>query len=214
MGYEEGGQLTEHVRRRPYSVLLFDEIEKAHPDVFNIFLQVLDEGRLTDGKGRTVDFHNTLIIMTSNIASRLILEHAGKSPEKVKEAAEESLLEHFRPEFVNRVDEVVVFNSLGKEEISKIIDMQFSLLQKTLEGRGVSAELHKSAKDLLLEEGYDPQFGARPMKRAMQRLLQDPLALKMLKGEIKQGDSMLVKAGGEGLEFLKKQGNAAPPVIR
>ena len=201
VGYEEGGQLTEHVRRRPYSVLLFDEIEKAHPDVFNVLLQVLDEGRLTDGKGRTVDFRNTLIIMTSNIASRLILEQAGKSHEKVKEAAEASLLEHFRPEFINRVDEIVVFNALGKEEISKIIDMQFARLRKTLADRGVEISLEKSAKDLLFKEGYDPQFGARPMKRALQRLLQDPLALKMLEGEIKPGAKVRVKAGGDGLEF-------------
>jgi ATP-dependent Clp protease ATP-binding subunit ClpB len=203
VGYDEGGQLTEHVRRRPYSVLLFDEIEKAHPDVFNVLLQVLDEGRLTDGKGRTVDFRNTLIIMTSNIASRLILEHAGKSQEKVREAVHASLLEHFRPEFINRVDEIVVFNALGKPEISKIIDMQVERLRRTLESRGVGLSLDKSAKDLLFKEGYDQQFGARPMKRALQRLLQDPLALKMLEGEIKPGEKVQVSGGSGGLEFAK-----------
>jgi ATP-dependent Clp protease ATP-binding subunit ClpB len=203
VGYDEGGQLTEHVRRRPYSVLLFDEIEKAHPDVFNVLLQVLDEGRLTDGKGRTVDFRNTLIIMTSNIASRLILEHAGKSQAKVKEAVQASLLEHFRPEFINRVDEIVVFNALGREEIASIVDMQFARLKLAAEGRGVELSLEKSAKDLLFKEGYDPQFGARPMKRALQRLLQDPLAMKLLAGEIKPGDKVAVKAGVKGIEFAK-----------
>ncbi|MEW5905767.1 MAG: AAA family ATPase, partial [Elusimicrobiota bacterium] len=202
VGYDEGGQLTEHVRRRPYSVLLFDEIEKAHPDVFNIFLQVLDEGRLTDGKGRTVDFRNTVVIMTSNIASRLILEQAGKSQEKVKKAVQDSLLEHFRPEFINRVDEIVVFNALGKEEISRIVDLQLARLSKVLSDRNIALELDKSARDLLFSEGFDPQYGARPMKRAIQRLVQDPLAIKLLEGEIKTGSRIVAGAGKEGvLEF-------------
>ncbi len=203
VGYEEGGQLTEHVRRRPYSVLLFDEIEKAHPDVFNVLLQVLDEGRLTDGKGRTVDFRNTLIIMTSNIASRLILENAGNET-KVKQAVEASLLEHFRPEFINRVDETVIFRALGKAEIAAIINMQFARLRKTLAERGVTAELDKSAKDLLFAKGYDQQYGARPMKRAIQRYLQNPLAMRMLQGEIKAGDKLLIKSDGKDtLKFEK-----------
>ncbi len=203
VGYEEGGQLTEHVRRRPYSVLLFDEIEKAHPDVFNVLLQVLDEGRLTDGKGRTVDFRSELIIMTSNIASRLILDNAGDEA-KVKEAVEANLLEHFRPEFINRVDEIVIFRALGKAEIAKIVDLQFAKLQKTLTERGVAAELDKSAKDLLFAKGYDQQYGARPMKRAIQRYLQDPLAMQMLQGGIKPGDKLLIKSDGKDtLKFEK-----------
>ncbi|HNW44433.1 MAG TPA: ATP-dependent chaperone ClpB [Elusimicrobiales bacterium] len=212
VGYDEGGQLTEHVRRRPYSVLLFDEIEKAHPDVFNVFLQLLDEGRLTDGKGRTVDFRNTLIIMTSNIASRLILEQAGKGAEKVKAAVQASLLEHFRPEFLNRVDEIVTFNALGKAEISKIIDLQLSRLERVLAGRGVALTLDKSARDLLFSEGYDPQYGARPMKRAIQRLVQDPLAMKLLEGGVKPGDAVVVSAAGGALRFVPAAaGGAEPP---
>ncbi|HOI42590.1 MAG TPA: ATP-dependent chaperone ClpB [Elusimicrobiales bacterium] len=202
VGYDEGGQLTEHVRRRPYSVLLFDEIEKAHPDVFNIFLQVLDEGRLTDGKGRTVDFRNTVVIMTSNIASRLILEQAGKSQEKVKKAVQDSLLEHFRPEFINRVDEIVVFNALGKDEIGRIVDLQLARLSKVLADKNIKLELDKSARELLFAAGFDPQYGARPMKRAIQRLVQDPLAIKLLEGEIKPGSRVKASAGGDGaLEF-------------
>ncbi|MDT8287623.1 MAG: AAA family ATPase, partial [Elusimicrobiales bacterium] len=202
IGYEEGGQLTEAVRRRPYSVILLDEIEKAHPDVFNVFLQVLDEGRLTDGKGRRVDFRNTVVIMTSNIASRLILEQAGKSQEKIKKAVQDSLLEHFRPEFINRVDEIVVFNALGKEEISRIVDLQLARLSRTLADKDISLELDRSARELLLSAGFDPQYGARPMKRAIQRLVQDPLAIRLLEGEIKPGSRLKARAGKEGiLEF-------------
>ena len=209
VGYDEGGQLTEQVRRRPYAVLLFDEIEKAHPDVFNVFLQLLDEGRLTDGKGRTVDFRNTVIIMTSNIASRLILEHAGKGAAAIKAGVQASLLEHFRPEFLNRVDEIVTFNALGKAEISKIIDMQFSRLERSLAGRGVAVKLEKPARDLLFREGYDPQYGARPMKRALQRLVENPLAMKLLEGGIKPGDTIAVTASGPGLVFLKEMPSAS-----
>ncbi len=202
VGYDEGGQLTEHVRRRPYSVLLFDEIEKAHPDAFNIFLQVLDEGRLTDGKGRTVDFRNTVVIMTSNIASRLILEQAGKSQEKVKKAVQDSLLEHFRPEFINRVDEIVVFNALGKEEISRIVDLQLARLSRVLADKNIKLELDKSARELLFAAGFDPQYGARPMKRAIQRLVQDPLAIRLLEGEIRPGCGVTARAGADGaLDF-------------
>ncbi|HKS96570.1 MAG TPA: ATP-dependent chaperone ClpB, partial [Terriglobia bacterium] len=204
VGYEEGGQLTEAVRRRPYAVILLDEIEKAHPDVFNILLQILDDGRLTDGKGRTVDFKNTVIIMTSNIASHEIHEamgdggsaglQAGKVSEELRRRIHETLLQHFRPEFINRVDEIVIFNALGKSEIEKIIDLQVANLVKTLAERKIAIELSSKAKELLFREGYDPQFGARPLKRAIQRTIQDPLALKILDGEVKPGDTIEVDA--------------------
>jgi len=200
VGYEEGGQLTEQVRRRPYSVLLFDEIEKAHPDVFNIFLQILDEGRLTDGKGRTVDFKNTVIIMTSNIASTYIHEamngHGGDEPpaisEVLKKRIHEALLEQFRPEFLNRVDEIVIFNPLGKDNNKKIIELQLGYLKNLLAERKVQIELTPRASELLFREGYDPQFGARPLKRAIQRLIQDPLAMKLLDGEVLPGETVEV----------------------
>ena len=202
VGYEEGGQLTEQVRRKPYSVLLFDEIEKAHPDVFNIFLQILDEGRLTDGKGRTVDFRNTVIIMTSNIGSHMIHEamngarggEPGKLSDDLKTRIRATLLENFRPEFLNRVDEVVIFNALGKEELTRIIDLQLNHLRGLLEERKITIELTQKARDLLFEHGYDPQFGARPLKRAIQRLIQDPLALKILEGEVMPGETIEVDA--------------------
>ncbi len=214
VGYDEGGQLTELVRRRPYAVLLFDEIEKAHPDVFNIFLQILDEGRLTDGKGRTVDFKNTVIIMTSNIGSTLIheamngVDHAigvtsksgnavgttGALSEDLKQKIQALLLQHFRPEFLNRVDEIVIFNALGKAEIEKIIDLQLENLRKTLAERKIAITLTEKAHELLYREGYDPQFGARPLKRAIQRLIQDPLAMKLLDGEIAAGDALTIDA--------------------
>jgi len=202
VGYEEGGQLTEQVRRRPYAVLLFDEIEKAHPDVFNIFLQILDEGRLTDGKGRTVDFRNTVIIMTSNIASTYIHEamnaRGGDEPavisEVIKKRIHEALLEHFRPEFLNRIDEIVIFNPLSKENIKKIIDLQLIYLKNLLAERKIQIELTPRAHELLFREGYDPQFGARPLKRAIQRLIQDPLAMKLLDGEILPGETVEVDA--------------------
>ncbi len=202
VGYEEGGQLTEQVRRRPYSVLLFDEIEKAHADVFNIFLQILDEGRLTDGKGRTVDFKNTVIIMTSNIGSHMIHEamnssrgdEPGKLSEDLKKNIRASLLDNFRPEFLNRVDEVVIFNALGKEELTRIIDLQLSHLRGLLADRKITIELTPAARELIFERGYDPQFGARPLKRAIQRLIQDPLALKILEGEVTPDETVEVDA--------------------
>jgi ATP-dependent Clp protease ATP-binding subunit ClpB len=202
VGYEEGGQLTEQVRRRPYAVLLFDEIEKAHPDVFNIFLQILDEGRLTDGKGRTVDFKNTVIIMTSNIASTYIHEamngRGGDEPaaisEVLKKRIHQALLEHFRPEFLNRVDEIVIFNPLGKENIKKIIELQLGYLKNLLAERKIQIELTPKAHELLFREGYDPQFGARPLKRAIQRLIQDPLAMKLLDGDVLPGETVEVDA--------------------
>jgi len=218
VGYEEGGQLTEQVRRRPYAVLLFDEIEKAHPDVFNIFLQILDEGRLTDGKGRTVDFKNTVIIMTSNIASHAIHEAMGKDgsrrgvTEAVRNRIHETLLEHFRPEFINRIDEIVIFNALGKEEITKIIDLQLENLSRLLAERKVKIELTDKARELLFREGYDPQFGARPLKRAIQRLIQDPLAMKLLDGDVLAGDTVEVDGDlkkGE-MKFEREAVKAAP----
>ncbi len=212
VGYEEGGQLTEPVRRRPYAVLLFDEIEKAHPDVFNIFLQILDDGRLTDGKGRTVDFKNTVIIMTSNIASHFIHEAAGrgkasadepgKITEEVKRRIHEELLAHFRPEFLNRIDEIVIFNSLGKLEIEKIIGLQLNHLRALLEERKIHIELTEKAHELLFREGYDVQFGARPLKRAIQRMIQDPLAMKMLEGDVLPGDSLVVDADSKKGEMV------------
>ncbi len=221
VGYEEGGQLTEPVRRRPYAVLLFDEIEKAHPDVFNIFLQILDDGRLTDGKGRTADFKNTVIIMTSNIASHFIHEAAGrekasadepgKITEDVKRRIHEELLAHFRPEFLNRIDEIAIFNSLGKPEIEKIIDLQLEHLRRLLEERKIRIELTDKARELLFRQGYDVQFGARPLKRAIQRIIQDPLAIKMLDGEVMPGDSLMVDADlkkGE-MVFEKEAARAA-----
>jgi ATP-dependent Clp protease ATP-binding subunit ClpB len=209
VGYEEGGQLTEPVRRRPYSVLLFDEIEKAHPDVFNIFLQILDEGRLTDGQGRTVDFKNTVIIMTSNIASAEIHSALGLDDrrderrggdghraisEDLRRRIQATLLEHFRPEFINRIDDIVIFNPLGKSEIEKIVDLQLGNLRRLLAERKMEITLTDKARELLFREGYDPQFGARPLKRAIQRLIQDPLAMKLLDGDVMPGDHVVVDA--------------------
>jgi len=188
VGYEEGGYLTESVRRRPYSVVLLDEIEKAHPDVWNVMLQIFDDGRLTDGKGRTVDFKNTVIIMTSNIG-------LGLSESNIREA----LRQHFKPEFLNRIDDIIVFRSLGKDEITRIIDIQLESLRNHLADRKVTLELTPAAREALFNEGYDPGFGARPLKRAIQKLLADPLALKILEGDIQPGDHVLadVKHGGE-----------------
>ncbi len=198
VGYDEGGQLTEAVRRRPYSVVLFDEIEKAHPDVFNVFLQIMDDGRLTDGKGRVVDFKNTIIIMTSNIGS-VYLQDLGMhhNAEEIAEAHKqvmEALRAHFKPEFLNRVDDIVIFNPLGKEQLTKIVDLRLEDLRKLLAERKISLELTPAAKDLVFTEGYDPNYGARPLKRSIQRLVQDPLAMKILDGEVLLGDHVTVDA--------------------
>ena len=179
VGYDEGGQLTEAVRRRPYAVVLFDEIEKAHPDVFNVFLQIMDDGRLTDGKGRIVDFKNTIIIMTSNIGSSYLQDLGERSPEQIAEAHKqvmEALRAHFKPEFLNRVDDIIIFNPLGKEQLTKIVDLRLEDLRRLLADRKISLELTPTAKELIFTEGYDPNYGARPLKRAIQRLVQDPLA--------------------------------------
>jgi len=200
IGYEEGGQLTEAVRRRPYSVILFDEIEKAHADVFNVLLQILDDGRLTDSKGRTVDFKNTVLIMTSNLGSREI--QAAEGDEKqVREAVLQELRLNFKPEFLNRVDDVVIFHQLSREQIGKIIEVQLERLTSMLSERGVKLVLDDSAKELLMREGYDPSYGARPLKRAIQSLIQNPLAIKLLQGEILPGQTVRVSASGDTMEF-------------
>jgi ATP-dependent Clp protease ATP-binding subunit ClpB len=195
VGYDEGGQLTEAIRRRPYAVLLFDEIEKAHPDVFNVMLQIMDDGRLTDGKGRQVDFKNTIIIMTSNIGSTYLLaESMGseKAFEKASDQVLDALRGHFRPEFLNRVDDIIIFRPLGKEQLVKIVDLRLEDLRRLLADRKISIELTDPAKELLFTEGYDPAFGARPLKRSIQKLVQDPLAMKILDGEVLHGDHIIV----------------------
>jgi len=200
VGYDEGGQLTEAVRRRPYSVVLFDEIEKAHPDVFNVLLQILDDGRLTDSKGRTVDFKNTVLIMTSNLGSREI--QAAEGDEKqVREAVIQELRLHFKPEFLNRIDDIVVFHQLSHEQIGKIIDVQLERLKSMLAERNVTLVLEPSARELLMREGYDPTYGARPLKRAIQSLIQNPLAVKLLQGEVVPGQTVRVSASGDTMEF-------------
>lgn len=204
VGYEEGGQLTEAVRRRPYSVILFDEIEKAHQDVFNLMLQILDDGRLTDGHGRTVDFKNTVVIMTSNIGSQWIQEMSGeKEYDRMKEMVLESLRSHFRPEFLNRVDDIIIFHSLSLEHLKGIIEIQLAGLRKRLSERKLSITLTDNAKELLAKEGFDPTYGARPLKRAIQRVIQDPLALKLLAGEFGEGDTIDVDAVKGGMVFRK-----------
>jgi ATP-dependent Clp protease ATP-binding subunit ClpB len=201
VGYEQGGQLTEAVRRRPYSVILFDEIEKAHPEVFNVFLQILDDGRLTDGQGRVVDFKNVIIIMTSNLGSDLILE--AKKPEALRDSLMELLKQSFRPEFLNRIDETVIFNRLGRDEIGKIVDIQLSRLAGRLAERKIALKLTAAAKEILAERGYDPMFGARPLKRTIQAELEYPLAKLVIAGKIKEGDTVTAdKAEGKDGEAL------------
>ncbi|MCL5105464.1 MAG: ATP-dependent chaperone ClpB [Armatimonadetes bacterium] len=208
VGYEEGGYLTEHVRRRPYSVILFDEIEKAHQDVFNILLQILEDGRLTDGQGRTVDFKNTVIIMTSNIGSDTIREHgvlgfrqgvsAKAQEDEIRRIVMDALRAHFRPELLNRIDEIIVFNALSEDHIKRIVEIQLRQLRQRLAGKRLEIELTDAAKDVLAKEGYDPTFGARPLKRTIQREIQDKLAMKLLQGEFKEGDRILVDASPSG----------------
>jgi ATP-dependent Clp protease ATP-binding subunit ClpB len=205
VGYEEGGQLTEAVRRRPYSVVLLDEIEKAHPDVFNVLLQVLDDGRLTDGKGRTVDFKNTVVIMTSNIGSVFIAEAGGMLTDQVKKQVMDVLRGVFRPEFLNRVDEIVVFHSLSREDLRRIIDIQLAAVTRRLQDRHIHIEFTQAAKELLISEGYDPTYGARPLKRTIQRLVLDPLALKVLQGDFRDEDSIFVDAETGSLVFRLAQ---------
>jgi len=217
VGYEEGGQLTEHVRRRPYSVVLLDEIEKAHPDVFNVLLQVLDDGRLTDGKGRTVNFTNSVIIMTSNVGSgyvtqtpigfSLTYQQTGDGNAEMRQKLYEELHRTFRPEFLNRIDDIIVFNKLGAEHLERIFDLQLKYLRKLLAERKIELEVTPAAKELALKEGYDDRFGARPMKRAIQRLIQDPLALRLLNGDFVEGDTVVVDRDGSepAMRFEKKE---------
>jgi ATP-dependent Clp protease ATP-binding subunit ClpB len=204
VGYEQGGQLTEAVRRRPYSVILFDEIEKAHPEVFNVFLQILDDGRLTDGQGRVVDFKNVIIVMTSNLGSDLIL--GTKKNADIEEALQTLLRQSFRPEFLNRIDETVIFNRLTKNEIEKIVTIQLGLLSGRLAERKITLNLGPKARDLLAERGYDPLFGARPLKRTIQAELENPLARLIIAGKIRDGDTVNADVGDSkdgGLVFRK-----------
>jgi ATP-dependent Clp protease ATP-binding subunit ClpB len=201
VGYDEAGQLTEAVRRRPYAVVLFDEVEKAHPEVLNVLLQVLDDGRLTDGKGRTVDFKNAVVIMTSNLGSQFIAEHAGALTEGVRRQVGEALRQHFRPEFINRIDEIVFFHALGLEHMKQIIDIQVTGLLKRLADRKIRVDLTDAAKGALVSEGYDPAFGARPLKRTLQRRILDPLALQILEGQVHEGDHVVVESEGDQIRF-------------
>jgi ATP-dependent Clp protease ATP-binding subunit ClpB len=205
VGYEEAGQLTEAVRRRPYAVVLFDEVEKAHADVLNVLLQLLDDGRLTDGKGRTVDFKNVVVIMTSNIGSQYIAEQTGDLTEGVKRQVTEALRQHFRPEFLNRVDEIIFFHALGLDHMKQIVDIQVRGLLKRLEDRKIHVELTEAAKDFIVSEGYDPTYGARPLKRTIQRRVLDPLAMRVLEGEFREGDRVVADVGRDQLTFRKQQ---------
>ena len=209
VGYDEAGQLTEAVRRRPYAVVLFDEVEKAHAEVLNVLLQLLDDGRLTDGKGRTVDFKNTVVIMTSNLGSHLIsartADEGGTIDENTRREVMDALRDHFRPEFLNRVDEIIFFHSLSREHLKQIIDIQIRGLVKRLAERNIHVRLSPSAKELLVREGYDPHYGARPLKRTIQRRVLDPLAIRVLEGGFLEGDTVVVDAGADGLTFTKPQ---------
>jgi ATP-dependent Clp protease ATP-binding subunit ClpB len=207
VGYEEGGQLTEVIRRRPYSVILLDEVEKAHPEVFGVLLQLLDDGRMTDGQGRTVDFKNTVVIMTSNLGSEVF---AGEGTDEEKEEVIlGALRQNFRPEFVNRIDDIVVFHPLAREHIRAIVDIQLQLLATRLEEKRVTLELTEDARTLLAERGYDPVYGARPLKRVIQRMILDPLAMEILDGRISEGSQLLVRVEGDGLKFETQEAQAA-----
>jgi ATP-dependent Clp protease ATP-binding subunit ClpB len=219
VGYEEGGQLTEQVRRHPYSVILFDEIEKAHPDVFNVLLQIMDDGRLTDGKGRVVDCKNTIIIMTSNLGASFLQAEDLSSEERFDEASKQvmnTLHAHFKPEFLNRVDDIIIFRPLGKEQLVKIVELRLEDVRRLLADRKISLELTDAARELLFAEGFDPAFGARPLKRAIQKLIQDPLALKILDGEVLHGDHVVVDAvkGKMRFQVSKRVGEKEPTAAR
>ncbi len=210
VGYDEGGALTEAVRRRPYQVVLFDEIEKAHPDVFNVLLQVLDDGRLTDGQGRTVDFRNTLIIMTSNLGAEfLVNQPEGEDTGAVREQVMGMVRSHFRPEFLNRIDEIILFHRLQKNEMGRIVDIQFGRLRKLLEERKIDLVLDDRARDWLADKGWDPAYGARPLKRVIQRSVQDPLAEMILAGEVLDGTTVDISVGKSGLVFNGKSARSA-----
>jgi ATP-dependent Clp protease ATP-binding subunit ClpB len=213
VGYEEGGQLTEAVRRHPYSVVLFDEIEKAHPDVFNVLLQILEDGRLTDGKGRTIDFRNTVLIMTSNVGSTALFELAGKDPERARKEALEALRQAFRPEFINRIDDIVLFNPLGREQLDKIVDLELAKVMRLLADRNLHIELTPAARERLVQDGYDPAYGARPLRRTVQRLIQDPLAMRILDGSSLPGDTIRVDADPDSdqMRFKRVENTSAAP---
>ena len=213
VGYEEGGYLTEAVRRRPYSVVLFDEIEKAHPDVFNALLQILEDGRMTDGQGRTVDFKNTVIIMTSNLGSQYILELGSQNRRELEERINAALRDAFKPEFLNRVDETIIFNNLGRDEIKSIVEIQLKRLRQNLASRKMTLQISDRAKALLADKGYDPVYGARPLKRTIQRLIQDPLAIKILEGEFKEGDRVQVDSQGEEFIFSHAMGRTTDETV-
>jgi ATP-dependent Clp protease ATP-binding subunit ClpB len=202
VGYEEGGQLTEAVRRRPYSVILFDEIEKAHPDVFNVLLQILDDGRLTDSQGRVVDFRNSVIIMTSNIGSQYIVDAGGASWDRVEERVRDELRNHFRPEFLNRVDDIIVFRPLSREDLVRIVDLQLVRLDQLLAARNLRLEVTPEVRELLAEQGYDPVYGARPLKRVIQRELQNRIALELLEGTFNEGDTIRVERDGHTVKLV------------
>ncbi len=206
VGYEEGGQLTEAVRRRPYSIVLFDEIEKAHPEVFNVLLQVLDDGRLTDGQGRTVDFRNTVIIMTSNLGSHFIQQYGAGDYDKMRSMVMETLKESFKPEFLNRIDEIVIYHSLQIDQIKQIVDIQVKVLAKRLADQRIELEISDKAREYLAKEGYDPAMGARPLKRTLQRKVLDALAIMILERKFAEGDTVLVDVPmkGEGLVIRRK----------
>jgi ATP-dependent Clp protease ATP-binding subunit ClpB len=199
VGYEEGGQLTEAVRRRPYSVILLDEIEKAHPDVFNVLLQILDDGRATDGQGRTVDFRNTVIIMTSNLGSTYIMNVSDE--DEMRERVMEALRSNFRPEFLNRIDEIIIFKPLTQEQLANIVDIQMEGVNKRLAERQMHLDVTQAAKDWLAKRGYDPVFGARPLKRLIQREVLDRLARMVLSGELRDGETAVIDSDGQELEF-------------
>jgi ATP-dependent Clp protease ATP-binding subunit ClpB len=210
VGYEEGGALTEAVRRRPYQVVLFDEIEKAHPDVFNVLLQVLDDGRLTDGQGHTVDFRNTLIVMTSNLGSEYLANQPeGQDTDAVRDQVMTVVRANFRPEFLNRIDEIILFHRLKRSEMTKIVDIQMTRLAKLLEDRKITIELEPTAREWLADKGWDPAYGARPLKRVIQKSVQDPLAEMILSGQIKDGEKVVISAGKQGLTFNGKLAEAA-----
>ena len=203
VGYDQGGQLTEAVRRRPYSVVLFDEIEKAHGDVFNVLLQVLDDGRLTDGQGRTVDLRNTILIMTSNVGSHAILELGDTDRDEMTAQVHTELKRRFRPEFLNRIDDLVIFNHLSREHLEHIVDIQFQRVQERLAEQQISVTLSEDARRLIADEGYDPVYGARPLKRTIQRLIIDPLAEQIIASDIKRGDSVEIGVSDDKLSFLR-----------
>lgn len=213
VGYEEGGYLTEQVRRKPYSVILLDEVEKAHPDVFNVLLQVLDDGRMTDGQGRTVDFKNTVIVMTSNLGSQMIQQMSGDDYQVIKLAVMGEVKTYFRPEFINRIDEVVVFHSLGEAHIKSIAQIQLSNLGKRLAQMEMKLAVADSALEKLAEAGFDPIFGARPLKRAIQAQIENPLAKELLEGHFSAGDSILVEYSNGRMQF-SAQHQAAQAVDR